>query len=46
MIVLFQLGGADDFTILQDALSPEKSRTLLDNSARLDFPWFCRHRFG
>ena len=35
MIVLFQLGGADDFTILQDALSPEKSRTLLDNSARL-----------
>lgn len=35
MIQLYQSGGAGDFTILQDALSIDQTRTLLANAARL-----------
>jgi len=35
VIQLYQSGGAGDFTILQDGLSHEETRTLVDNAARL-----------
>lgn len=35
MIQLYQSGGAGDFTILQDGLSREETRALVDNTARL-----------
>jgi hypothetical protein len=35
LIQLYQSGGAGDFTILQDALSQEETRTLIENTARL-----------
>lgn len=34
MIQLYQSGRAGDFTVLQDGLSSEEARTLVDNTAR------------